>query len=78
MDVVQASRFHPPLRGQLPDHLVRQDQEGWGHRDPEDLGGLEVDDELEFRGLLYGQVGGLGPLQNLIDVCGPSNTVAAI
>jgi hypothetical protein len=26
------------------DHLVRQEQEGWGDRDPQRLRGLEVED----------------------------------
>src|SRR5712691_3577364 len=32
------------------------------------LGGLEVDDQLKFCGLLYGQFGGLGALQNLVHI----------
>jgi hypothetical protein len=34
------------------------------------LGGLEVDDQLELHGLLHGQVSGLGPLGDLVHVCG--------
>src|SRR5206468_4287489 len=36
----------------LLDDLVRKDQERWWHRDPECLGSLEVDHQLELRGLL--------------------------
>src|SRR5262249_28073158 len=39
----------------LPDHLVRQHQEVRGNGEPECLGGLEVDDQLEFRRLLHRQ-----------------------
>jgi hypothetical protein len=34
----------------------------------EGLGGLQVDDQLELRGLLDGEVGGLGSLQDLVDI----------
>jgi hypothetical protein len=30
------------------------------------LGGLEVDDQVEFRGLLHRQVSGFGPFEELI------------
>ena len=32
----------------LPDHLGGLEEEQWGDRDPEGLGGLEVDDEIEL------------------------------
>jgi hypothetical protein len=35
-------------------HLFRQDQERWWHRDPKRLGSLEIDDQLELHGLLDG------------------------
>src|SRR5262249_12930785 len=53
----------------LLDHLICQEEQRWGYCDPERLGGLHVDDELELHRLLHRQVGGLGSLQNLIDVC---------
>jgi hypothetical protein len=37
------------------DHLSRLEEEGWRDGQVEDLGGLEVDDELECRGLLHRQ-----------------------
>ena len=40
------------------------EQERRGDRDPERLGGLQVDDQLELRGLLHGQVRGFGALQD--------------
>src|SRR4029450_11216678 len=59
---------HPeelPRAGLLED-LVREDQERWWHRDPECLGGLEVDHQRELRGLLDWQVARLRPFQDLV------------
>jgi hypothetical protein len=56
----------PCLR--LLDHLVRPEKEERGNRDPEGLRRLEVDDQLELRGLLHGQVGRVGPLQDAIHI----------
>ena len=47
------------------DHLVGQEQEGWGKRDPKRLGSLEVEDQLVLCRLLYGQGGGLGAFRIL-------------
>jgi hypothetical protein len=44
------------------DHVVGSQQQRLRNRQPECLGGLEVDDELEFRGLLDWEVGWLGTL----------------
>src|SRR5690349_19577675 len=52
----------------LFDHLVGPLQERWRDREPERPGGPEVDDQLELRGLLDGQVGGPGALEDLVDV----------
>src|SRR4029453_2740324 len=41
----------------LLDHLVRQDEERRGERDSERLRRLEVEDQLELGGLLYGRGG---------------------
>src|SRR6516225_9982172 len=54
----------------LTDHLVRLEEERRGYRQSEVLGGLEVDDQLELRGLLDGEIRGLSPLENLVDVGG--------
>ena len=35
-------------------HLIRQDEERRGERDPERLGRLEIEDQLELQGLLDG------------------------
>jgi hypothetical protein len=39
-------------------------------RQAEGLGGLEVDHQLELRGLLYGEIGRLRPFQDLVHVGG--------
>ncbi len=54
----------------LLDHLIRQQEQRWGHRHPERLGGLEVEDQLKFRGLLHRQVGRFGALEDLVHVGG--------
>src|SRR5215472_1506448 len=63
----------PKCRGtpaaSLLDHLIRPQEERLRDRQSEGLGGLEVDDELELGGLLYREVAGLRPLQNLVHVC---------
>jgi hypothetical protein len=48
-----------------PDHLVGLEKNARGHRDPKRLGGLEVDDQLECRGLLHRQVRGFRPCKIL-------------
>src|SRR5262252_10945840 len=52
----------------LLDQLIRPLQHRRRERQAEGLGGLEVDDELELRGLLDRQVGGLGPLEDLVHI----------
>ena len=48
------------------DHLVCQDQEGWGKRNPKRLSSLEVEDQLILHRLLHGEVARFGTLQNLV------------
>src|SRR5207244_3091731 len=50
------------------DHLVRPLHQRRRDRQPEGLGGLEVDDQVELGRLLHGQVGGLGALEDLVHV----------
>ena len=47
---------------------IRPLQQRRRDRQAEGLGGLEVDDQLELRRLLDGQVGGLGAFQDLVHV----------
>jgi hypothetical protein len=49
-------------------HLVGSQQEFFGNRDAERLGGPEVDDQLELGGLLDGQIRGFGTFKNLVDI----------
>jgi hypothetical protein len=48
----------------LLNHLIRQDEERRGERDPERLRRLAVEDQRELGGLLHGQVGRLGPFED--------------
>ena len=50
----------------LLDHLVRPDEDRLRNREAQGLGGLEVDHQLELGRLLHGEVGGFGPLQDLV------------
>src|SRR5262249_31247165 len=52
----------------LVDHLIGARDECRGHRDAERLGGLEVNDQLELRGLLDRQITRLCTLQNFVSV----------
>jgi hypothetical protein len=46
--------------GRLLDNFVRPQEEPRRDRQPQDLGGLEVDDQLELGGLLDGEISRLG------------------
>ena len=54
----------------LLDHLVRSQEQRLGNREAESLGSLEIDDQLELGGLLDGEVGGFGALEDLVDIEG--------
>jgi hypothetical protein len=43
-------------------HLGRLEEERWGNGEAQRLGGLQINDQLEYSGLLDGQVG-LAPLR---------------
>ena len=51
----------------LFDHLVGAQQDRAGKRDPERLGGLEIDDELEFGWLLCKRI--LRVADSCMDLC---------
>jgi len=55
---------HPFSERRLLNHLIRPPHERLGDRQPERLGGLEIDDQLELGGLLDGEIGGLGALRS--------------
>src|SRR5262249_39314771 len=52
------------------DHLVGAGQERFGDRQPERLGGRQIDHEIELSRLLDRNVAWLCPAQNLVDVVG--------
>ena len=52
----------------LFDHLVGACEERGRHGQAKRLGGLEIDHEFEFGGLLDRKIGGLCPLEDLIDI----------
>src|SRR5436190_1712437 len=52
------------------DDAVGAPQERLREREADGFRRLGVDDELELRGLLDGQIGGLGALEELVDVAG--------
>jgi hypothetical protein len=62
----------PVYPTRLLDHLIGQEEQRWRHRDPQYLGGLQVNDQLELRRLLHRQVGGLGTLQDLVHIRRPA------
>src|SRR3989442_8374367 len=71
----QECRYHKPRsqsrRGdasRLLNDLVRPPQQRRWDRQPERPGGLEIDDQLELRRLLDGQIGWLGPPEDLVHV----------
>src|SRR5499426_3154954 len=55
-------------RGASLDDLVGAMQKRGRDREPERLGGLEIDNQLELRRLLYGEIRGLGALEDLVHV----------
>src|SRR5581483_2712992 len=50
------------------DHPIRALQHADGNREIDLLRRFQIDDKLEFRRLLHGKIGGLGALENLVDV----------
>src|SRR5713101_2973582 len=63
-------RIVPTFHIALLDDLIRPPQQRRRDREAEGLGGLEVDHQLELRGLLYGEIGRLRALEDLVHVSG--------
>ena len=61
-------RFRHLQRVQLLDDLVCPGEYRLGDRQAERSGGFQIDQDLELRWLLDGEIGGLGPLQDLVHV----------
>jgi hypothetical protein len=62
--------FEPATAGSaacLLDHFVGTQQQRLRDREPKSLRGPEVDHQLVSGGLLYGQISGLGALEDLVD-----------
>jgi hypothetical protein len=59
----------------LLNHLVRSRQYVGRNREAEVFSGFEVDDKIELRRLLDGEIGGLCPLQEFTDVGGGAPVV---
>ena len=50
------------------DHLVGLEEDRRGDGEAQGLGGLEIDDQLELHGLLYGEITRFGAFQNFVHV----------
>ena len=59
---------HPNKKHRYFDHLVGGHLDDQRHREAERLGGLEIDDQLEFGRLDYWKIGRLRTLENSADV----------
>jgi hypothetical protein len=65
--------MHRSKKDHLFDDLVRLDEQGGRHREPERFGSPHVDDQLKFGRLLYRQISRIGASENFIDVfCSPT------
>src|SRR5258706_6708583 len=73
MSAMQRGRrpyLKPAIHARSLDHRVRLHEQLLRNRQADGLPGLQVDDELEFRGLLDRQVAGLRTLEYLVDIRG--------
>src|SRR5262249_17007970 len=64
------SRGFPLPAHPLLDHLIGSCKQRWRDRQAEGLGGLQVDNQLELRGLLNREIPWFGALEDFIDIDG--------
>src|SRR6266542_150739 len=71
----EGEQREPPVRWSVMlggatsfNNLIRPQEHRWRNRDPEHLGGLEIDDKLVFGSPLHRQVGWFDTLEDLVDV----------
>jgi hypothetical protein len=62
--------LHRSILAQSFDQPVGAYKDGWWHFEPERLGGLEIDDQLELGRLFNGEVGGARTFENLVHLAG--------
>jgi hypothetical protein len=62
----------------LFDHLILPQQQRLRNRQAERFRRLEIDDQLELGGLLHGQIGGPGALQDLVYIHGQAAEHVAV
>ena len=68
MFIIASSLTPPPHTARLTNDFIRSGQHVGRNCQTDLLGCLEIDDELEFLWLLYGQVNRLGAFQDLVHV----------
>ena len=64
----QKRTYAPQQRRSLFDHLVSACKQRRRHFEAQRLGGLEIHDEFEFRGLFDRELGRFRTLENFVDV----------
>src|SRR5947209_3088596 len=66
--ICQQETHAPQLTASSFDHLVGLREDGRRYGKAKHFGSLEVDDQIELRGLFHGQASRLGALEDLVDV----------
>src|SRR5260370_42191456 len=66
--MVQRGSYSTEPTASLIDHLVGLREDGRRYGEAKHFGSLEVDDQIELRGLFHGQASRFGALEDLVDV----------